>query len=301
MNILFLDDQNIRHESIEKRFKNKHNILHAYNSQDAINILLNYNKKIDLAMLDHDLFDFVSEDGTPVDYNFIGKKIERDGCYFLKQVFNFITKDKFPKEFIIHSHNTVGSKKMVSLLNDNNLTANIIPFSIDSINNLLQTLGSQIVEETYEYDTPENLLYRRKKEVKNNLKIDRHYYDNHISNFMDKKDINEDAVRRFFDLEFPSRIVEIYARLSGAGSFDAHIRTTLNPSLQDAAMLELDKILFDEKNLEWLSSIYEWDIDYDLGISVRSFSGIAKDGKICIDKWIKECQKKFGKCLKVSV
>lgn len=106
MYILFLDDMNVRHTTVDRHLLKDHSILHAWSADDAIQILMSCEHKIDLAFLDHDLQEIcIREDGS---------EYEKHGVYFLSKMFSDVPEDKWPLQFIVHSHNPVGVKNMVS-------------------------------------------------------------------------------------------------------------------------------------------------------------------------------------------
>lgn len=185
--------------------------------------------------------------------------------------------------------------------------------------------------------TIEAIAYERKKEVSENLRRDPHYYDELVSSYMacrkcggtgeirphadvgeweseggaigrviqcscggERVKITEDTIKRFFDLPMPTRDITIRMRRSGAVGFDVSLYVQLNPALQDEAMGQLDALLFNEKNLQWLMGIYPWAISYESGVSYRHFSGDSKEAQSLLQKWIKNCQQKFGKNLTVE-
>jgi hypothetical protein len=180
--------------------------------------------------------------------------------------------------------------------------------------------------------TIEAIAHERKLEAENNLKNNSHYYDELVAAFMvcrrcngsgevidntnigeweseggpaakpilcdckgERAKITEDMVRRFFDLPVASRDIVIKTRRSGVCGFDVSIHVMLNPALQDNAMMLLDELLFNDKNLQWLSSINQWHIDYQNGVSYRHFSGDSKEALTLLQKWTKNCEQKFGK------
>jgi hypothetical protein len=173
-------------------------------------------------------------------------------------------------------------------------------------------------------------LYNKQKEVITNLNKDAHYYDNLISGFIscrtcngtgevisnedigqweteggsvrssacvcggEKTKITEDMVKRFFDIPLPSRDIKLVARRSAATGFDINIHATQNPALQDTAMNELESLLFDEKNADYIHAVFPPNIDYESGVSYRHFSGEVKECQAIIQQWFKSCQKKIG-------
>jgi hypothetical protein len=103
MYILMLDDQQVRHDVVERHFAREHIVLHAFNFDDAVEILNSCQHRIGLAMLDHDLQDFKEQDG---------RIVERHGAYFVDYMLNFIPEDKWPVQYVLHSYNYNGATNM---------------------------------------------------------------------------------------------------------------------------------------------------------------------------------------------
>lgn len=142
MLILFLDDQDIRHEVVEKYLSKSHTVLHAFNADEAIQIIQSSQHRIGLALLDHDLMDFVDDKGNKVEYNY-PDRAEKHGMYFLQKLFENVDENKLPAEFIIHSYNPNGCESMYKYLIANNQTASILKFSGEMITNLLNRITPQ--------------------------------------------------------------------------------------------------------------------------------------------------------------
>lgn len=135
MLILFMDDQEIRHDLAEKYLSKDHVILHAYTADEAIGIILACQERIGLAMLDHDLQDFYTgEDGC---------KYERHGVYFLERMFRDVPKDMLPAQFILHSFNPVGVNNMYAILKGKNLLGVNISFSGDAMRSIAERIRPQ--------------------------------------------------------------------------------------------------------------------------------------------------------------
>lgn len=122
MLILLLDDDvDIRHKLVDKHLAKEHTIIHTFNVDAAINALLTSQDRIDIALLDHDLGDFVLEED--------GSKYERHGVYFLYRMFNEVPEDKLPLQFILHSGNVVGVENMRHMLQNKKQTTTVARFS----------------------------------------------------------------------------------------------------------------------------------------------------------------------------
>jgi hypothetical protein len=144
MIILLLDDQEIRHATAEKYFARDHILYSAFDADEAIDILLSGKSAIGLALLDHDLNDFVSaESGSSVPYEYSGRKIEKHGVYFLNRMFADVPKDRYPAQFVIHSYNQVGAKNMYDKLIEMRQVATILPFSGDNLRLVVDRIKSQ--------------------------------------------------------------------------------------------------------------------------------------------------------------
>jgi len=76
MLILFLDDQEIRHEGAEKHFAKEHTLLHAFDMYEAVDVIKSCKQRIGLAMLDHDLFHYENLNGIRVSQEYKGKKLK---------------------------------------------------------------------------------------------------------------------------------------------------------------------------------------------------------------------------------
>lgn len=134
MIILILDDQDIRHDTVERYLSKEHTVLHAFNALEALEIIKSYNGRIGLAMLDHDLQDIVTEDG---------RKYERHGVYFLAEMFKEIPEDKWPARFILHSHNNVGVKNMLDDLTRMGQIVSVLNFSSDNVKYIAEMIRPQ--------------------------------------------------------------------------------------------------------------------------------------------------------------
>lgn len=184
--------------------------------------------------------------------------------------------------------------------------------------------------------TQETKSYNNQLEVRSNLENDPHYYDTLLSFFMDCKkcygtgeihtseDIGEweteggaittklceckgektkittDMVKRFFGIPLPSHNFVVGICRSGSVGFDITINVEENPALQDNVMQQLDILLFDGGNIEWLIGIYPWSVNYQAGVSYRHFSGSVKEAQNLTEKWVKNLRQKYGKNLTVE-
>jgi hypothetical protein len=104
MIILFIDDEDYRHDLAEKHLDADHTLLHAYNYDQAMDIF-KARTDIDLACFDHDLGDYVQ--GT------YGMD-ERNGSMLAFDLLYNLPEANRPKQVIVHSFNPSGSKNIVS-------------------------------------------------------------------------------------------------------------------------------------------------------------------------------------------
>jgi CheY-like chemotaxis protein len=115
MIILFLDDQDIRHECAEKHFSGAgHKVLHAYSPTEALEIVMSCKARIGLMCLDHDLGIIAEDSETLFGVERIVKK-EVTGLDFVKGLIT-LPQDKLPARAIVHSYNNDGARNMIQLL-----------------------------------------------------------------------------------------------------------------------------------------------------------------------------------------
>lgn len=121
MIILFVDDEDYRHQSADKAFNgSKHIILHAYNEDTALAMLKKY--KVDLIMLDHDL-GWNQPTGSDIASAMINK-------YY----------NKLPKKVIAHTSNFQGGLNIVSKFQSADIHSVYRPWSYDLCKNLREEL-----------------------------------------------------------------------------------------------------------------------------------------------------------------
>jgi hypothetical protein len=96
-----------------------------------------------------------------------------------------------------------------------------------------------------------------------------------------------------------SNDIEISIRRIGAFGYDIIVRVFENPALQDDAMSKLDTLI-SSSNKEFLSTVAPWHIAYNAGRSYRYISGDDKGLDPLITAWIKVCNQKYGKNLRVE-
>lgn len=136
MIILMLDDDaEMRHTPVERALSKDHTVLHAFTADEALSIILQCQGRIGLAMLDHDLSDFLIEED--------GMRIERHGAYFLHRMFNEVPEDKFPAQFVLHSGNPVGVDNMLAILRNRGQQVDAMRFSPEMLKNLTERLRPQ--------------------------------------------------------------------------------------------------------------------------------------------------------------
>jgi len=134
MYILFLDDQDIRHELAEKYLSSAgHDTLHAFNVEEGIDIVSNFTKPIGLALLDHDLDDIREEPD--------GRKTEYHGAYFVDYMIHHVPEEKWFHRAIVHSYNPYGAKYMMDKLNSVGLHTKMDNFSGDMLKRVIRELS----------------------------------------------------------------------------------------------------------------------------------------------------------------
>jgi|SRR5271165_3069422 len=136
MYILFLDDQDIRHDLAEKVLSSAgHAVLHAFNVEEGIYIVSNFVGTIGLALLDHDLDDLRQDaDGRITEYH---------GLYFVDYMIANVPEDKWFHRAIVHSYNPNGAKYMRDKLSSVGIHATMDNFSGDMLKRVLVELVSQ--------------------------------------------------------------------------------------------------------------------------------------------------------------
>jgi hypothetical protein len=130
MNILFLDDEKIRHDLADKYLVG-HTALHAYTAPQAIDMIDTSKDKIDLALLDHDLHHFIEENGH---------RSERHGVWFVSHLLTDIPSDKWFSRAIVHSYNADGGRYMCDDLRKAGIQADYRPFSGSMLRELVEEI-----------------------------------------------------------------------------------------------------------------------------------------------------------------
>lgn len=126
MRILILDDQNLRHEIFQERYKG-HEVVSVHRYSE---FLAQLNKLWDLIHLDHDLGDDVEDADTYVDG--WGKTQLFDGRHAAMRVCELDDALK-PKQVIIHSVNASDAPTMRDMLERAGIPVVWEPFSDDSL------------------------------------------------------------------------------------------------------------------------------------------------------------------------
>lgn len=117
MKILVLDDDDNRHEVIGKMLKRRgHETVHVRSYNEAIKVLRN--DVFEGMYLDHDLQEYAH-----------GTRVERTGAHVVSFMVTDMDPKKLPKEVVIHSWNTDGSKVMENLLRSVGVAVKRQPFS----------------------------------------------------------------------------------------------------------------------------------------------------------------------------
>lgn len=149
----------------------------------------------------------------------------------------------------------------------------------------------------FPHQTTEALSYLDKQSVLKDPDRYTKLVESYMNNIPGKEyaKATKDSVFRFFNVALPSRDMKIVARRSGTSGFDVNIFVYENPALQDEGMRQLDILLSDDKNKQWLTGVFPWSIDYKTGVSYRHFSGDVKESQALLQKWFKGCESKVGK------
>jgi hypothetical protein len=136
MNVLILDDQDIRHELAEKILTPAGvKLFHAFDCVEGFEIIGSHPAPFALALLNHDLMDIVEEED--------GRKTEYYGAYFVDYTIANIPRDKWFARAIVHSYNATGGKYMVEALKKNGIPAYIDNFSGDMLKRVVRELSVQ--------------------------------------------------------------------------------------------------------------------------------------------------------------
>jgi CheY-like chemotaxis protein len=130
--ILILDDEQIRHDLTEKYLGKENIILHAFNADEAIAILKASQQRIGLALLDHDLHEFVADE--------TGHKWEKHGGYFVRTMIDMVREENWPAQIVIHSYNSGGAQGMKTTLKAKGVYARYMPFSGEMLRAIVEEL-----------------------------------------------------------------------------------------------------------------------------------------------------------------
>ena len=122
MRILVLDDNELRHEMMGKKLRDRGNeVVQAWNYAEAVQAL--DGRAFDTLYLDHDLDDF-----TLMMYG----SLERTGVDVVLHLTRCIPKEKFPGLVIVHSWNIDGAHRMQCLLRSAGILVRLEPFKVDA-------------------------------------------------------------------------------------------------------------------------------------------------------------------------
>ena len=114
MRILFLDDDNRRHDYFEYAMLSnakEHEVVHVHTAKAAIEALIS-NERFDLVHLDHDLGNGVGNNG-----------------YEVAVFISTMSGSTVPRKIVIHSSNQQGAERMSTQLEDST-EVQIVPFGI---------------------------------------------------------------------------------------------------------------------------------------------------------------------------
>lgn len=129
MIILIVDDEEYRHESAEKHLTKDHVLLHAYNVNEAIDVINGCQQKIGLALLDHDLQDFSTG-------------AELNGSSLATLWLN-LEEGKHPARVIAISNNFQGAHNITSKFNSADIHAAHRPYGLTLMRDLAAELREQ--------------------------------------------------------------------------------------------------------------------------------------------------------------
>lgn len=122
MKILYLDDNQFRHDMIERRHPGE--VIHCYTVDEFIDVLADQeHERFDVVSLDHDLGDF--------DCKSLYKGQEATGlvaCGLMVSREEY--RVKLPEQILIHSSNAGGASSMRSFLEREGYTVRWIPFPV---------------------------------------------------------------------------------------------------------------------------------------------------------------------------
>jgi hypothetical protein len=136
MIIVFIDDNDIRHDIVEEILGGSHTILHCYDYGDAIIAFKGCQTKIGLAMFDHDITDYFVEEGTH-------KQVERTGSDIASYILYNLDESHLPARVIAHSSNYSGALNIVSKFASAGIHAIYECFSREMIMALAKSLEPQ--------------------------------------------------------------------------------------------------------------------------------------------------------------
>jgi len=126
MNIIICDDEQVRHDTFEKHLTQAgHIVLHAFGSEECLEIIQSCQEPIGAMMLDHDM--------PP------GK----NGSLLATDILN-LSKVKWPARVIIHSLNSQGALNIISKFQGAGIHTIYMPFMGDTT---AQRVVSELVEQ----------------------------------------------------------------------------------------------------------------------------------------------------------
>lgn len=126
MNILFIDDSDDRHQQFERAMSETNfDTLHAFNYQEAVELLKAKHIQIGVVLFDHDLGE--------------GKS----GSDVASFVLDDLDSARFPTQAVVHSMNPEGAKNIASKLTTAGIITFIDPFSTEMIKRLIDRLQPQ--------------------------------------------------------------------------------------------------------------------------------------------------------------
>jgi hypothetical protein len=120
MRLLFLDDDPQRHWYFRTQTTG-HTVYHCYSVRECVEALTRL-ERFDVVYLDHDLDPYATMGFDP---------LEDTGEVAAKFIAQHLSKDRMPKEIIVHSWNDYGSGRMLAALKNLPVELRRVPFDFN--------------------------------------------------------------------------------------------------------------------------------------------------------------------------
>lgn len=125
MNIFVIDDEQVRHDAFEEHLtKAGHTVLHAFGTEEALEVIKSCVETIDLLLTDHDM--------PP------GK----NGSFLATEILH-LPKEKYPALVFVHSVNHDGALNIISKYQSAGIYTEYRPYSLKMIEKLVKDLEPQ--------------------------------------------------------------------------------------------------------------------------------------------------------------